>query len=81
MDHKQEPNGFGKLLGNGNNVSLLKETVKTLLGLQKSHTLPALWLAMIENLPKRDTLRHYQMGEKLKQELKIILGTSLYVEI
>jgi fatty acid amide hydrolase 2 len=52
----------------------LKEIIKTILGLQCSHTLPALWLAFLESLPKRDYMHHIKMGEKLKQELKIILG-------
>jgi hypothetical protein len=52
----------------------LKEIIKTILGLQRTHTLPALWLAFLESLPKRDYIHHIKMGEKLKQELKIILG-------
>jgi len=52
----------------------LTELIKTILGLQRTHTLPALWLAFVESLPKRDYKRHIKIGEKLKQELKIILG-------
>lgn len=46
------------------------------MGLQRTHTLPAIWLSLAELLPKRDFTHHIQMGEKLKQELKIILGND-----
>lgn len=75
MSHEQDPKSFTKLMGDGKHkVNLFLELIKTLTGVKASHTLPALWLGLIEHLPKQKPLRHIEMGEKLKQELKIILG-------
>jgi len=75
MSHEQDPLSFTKLMGdNKKRISLLLELLKTTTGFFASHTVPALWLGLMEILPKQNPTKHIQMGEKLKQELKIILG-------
>jgi hypothetical protein len=75
MTHQQEANNFAQLLGDYKyNVNPFVEVVKKLIGLQKSHTAPALFLAFSERLPKVKPEYYIQLGEKIKNELKIILG-------
>lgn len=74
MAEGQKPTDFADLLSTEKkqfNIGL--EVAKSVLGFQKTHTLPAIALALVERFAK-DPTRHIQMGEKLKQELKIILG-------
>lgn len=74
MGEGQNPDDFAKLLGTEKKpFNVITELAKSILGFQKTHTLPAIFLALVERFA-RDPTRHIQMGEKLKQELKIILG-------
>jgi hypothetical protein len=68
---------FKRLLSNNdekNRVNFLIELLKTMFGFQKTHTLPALALSLIEAFPLHNTKHNIELGEKIKNELKIILG-------
>ncbi len=74
MTYKSEKNEFAELLGDHKyEVNPFFESLKSLFGLSK-HTVPALFLAFSERLPKIKPEYYIEMGEKLKKELEIILG-------
>ena len=75
MTHEQDNSNFAKLLGDHkHDVYPLIELFKSMVGMQKKHTLPAIFMAFSERLPKLNPEYYMQLGEKLKNELKIILG-------
>lgn len=66
---------FSKLLTESNEpINPYKELLKTIFCLQKTHTLPALGLAITERLPLHDPKHFVEIGNQLRQELKDALG-------
>ncbi len=50
------------------------ELLKTLVGAQKHHTLPAIGLSLTEQLPTSNPPYYIELGEKLRRELADVLG-------
>mgnify|MGYP001810667687 CR=1 FL=1 len=74
---KECSNNFSKLLTDSDKpINVYKELLKSLLGLQRKHTLPALGLALVERFPIPEPKLYIQRGKELKQELKEILGND-----
>lgn len=72
---EKSSNSFSKLLTGGNGqVNAIKELIKSFLGLQKTHTLPALSLAITERIPLVNPSHHIELGNKLRQEIQDIIG-------
>lgn len=68
---------FKRLLSNNDDsqsINIYLELVKCLLGMQNKHTLPALSLGLIESIPLQNPKHYIQLGDKIRNELKIILG-------
>ena len=68
---------FGKLLSDdkeNQEVNISIELLKTIFGLQKTHTLPALGLAITERVKLNKPKHYVELGTQIKNELKIILG-------
>lgn len=71
----QSSNTFSKLLTNGNGeINPFVELLKSIFCLQKSHTLPAISLAITERLPTSNPIHHIEMGNQLKKEIQQIIG-------
>ena len=68
-------NSFAKLLTNSEvPINPLKELMKSIFGLQKNHTLPAIGLAIVERIPNKQVGRLLLLANELKAEIKEILG-------
>jgi len=72
---------FGKLLSDfkpDQEVSILMELLKTILGIQKRiqkmHTLPALGYAIFQRIKLQKPKHYIDLGIQIKNELKNILG-------
>lgn len=70
-------NDFSKLLNDSDEpINAYWELVRTMLGRQDKHTLPALALAIFERLPMASPQHYIEQGRLLKQELQEILGEN-----
>ncbi len=68
---------FGKLLSDfkpDQEVSILMELLKTILGIQKMHTLLALGYAIFQRIKLQKPKHYIDLGIQIKNELKNILG-------
>ncbi len=66
---------FGKLLKDADHpINPYLELLKSISGMQKHHTLPALGLALTERIPNPNSQYHIEMGNQLRKELSDILG-------
>lgn len=72
---KANSDSFSRLLTDGNGaINPYMELLKSILGLQKTHTLPALALAITERIPTSNPQHHIELGNKLRQEIQEIIG-------
>lgn len=77
MMNNGKPNqkAFSKLLTNSDQpINPYQEFLKSIFFCQKTHTLPALSLAITERLPSHDPKPFVDIGIQLRQELQDILG-------
>jgi fatty acid amide hydrolase 2 len=66
---------FGKHMSNTNEpINPYIEFLKSIFGMQKHHTLPAIGLALAERAPVKNVKKYTDMGQSLTNELKEILG-------
>jgi len=77
---KSKTEAFGRLMNEGKAkpVNPLFELIKSALFLQDKHTLPAIGLSIVERLPLSKPDYYIHLGNQLRQELKAILGKSLF---
>lgn len=77
MMNNGKPNqkAFSKLLTDSDEpINPYREFLKSIFGCQKTHTLPALGLAITERLPSHDPKPFVDIGIRLRQELQDVLG-------
>ena len=67
---------FGKILANHETKSVnpYLELLKSISGIQRYHTLPAIGLALVERFPKHNLDHYIELGRKLRQEIIDVLG-------
>jgi hypothetical protein len=74
-DGKEFSTSFSHYLTDGEKlINPYPELLKSLLFMQKKHTIPALGLAVIERFKTPNPDKFIEMGNKLREKLKIILG-------
>jgi hypothetical protein len=75
MTYDDEGNTFSKLLTNGEEpINVYTQLTKTLFGLQKQHTLPALGLAAFERYQTPHKELFIKRSKELRKQIKDILG-------
>jgi fatty acid amide hydrolase 2 len=71
---KLTTDSFSLLLNDGQApINPYTELFKSIIGLQKKHTLPAISLAITERFPAHKPGHHLQLADQLRQELKDII--------
>jgi hypothetical protein len=76
---KKGTSSFGKLLNDSNTpINAFWELLKSLFGFQRKHTLPAIILALKDQLKIHESEKFIEVGNQLRQELQAILGTLFY---
>ena len=71
----ERSNSFAKLLTNSEvPINPLKELMKSVFCLQKSHTLPSIGFALVERIPNKQVNECILFGNELRAEIKEILG-------
>jgi hypothetical protein len=74
-DGKESTTSFSHLLTDGEKlINPYPELLKTLLFMQKKHTVPALGLAVVERFKTPNPDKYIAMGNKLREKLQAMLG-------
>lgn len=74
---KESQSTFKNLLTDNdanNSLNVPFELIKSILGIQNKHTMPALFLALAEQLPLKNPKHYIELGDQIRNELRIILG-------
>ena len=75
MSNGSNIDSFPKMLNNSDvAVNPLYELAKSIFGMQKNHTLPAIGLAIVQAFPVQNSDFYIELGQKLTNKLKEILG-------